>query len=57
MQSTTHAQNRFHGKTVLITGGYGEFGLNCGLRMAKEGANVAILGRNQEKLAEACEEV
>ena len=41
---TTHAKDRFHGRTVMITGGYGDFGFNCGIRMAKEGANIALIG-------------
>lgn len=45
MQSTTNAKDRFHGKTVLVTGGAGDFGKNCGIRMASEGANVALVGR------------
>ena len=42
-EMSTHAKDRFHGKTVVITGGAGDFGMNCGIRMASEGANVAIL--------------
>jgi NAD(P)-dependent dehydrogenase (short-subunit alcohol dehydrogenase family) len=57
MQATTHAKDRFHGRTVLITGGAGDFGKHCGIRMAKEGANVALLDINVEKLAEAQAEV
>ena len=56
MQST-HAKDRFHGRTVVITGGAGDFGKNCGLRMASEGANVALLDIVEDKLNQAAEEV
>jgi meso-butanediol dehydrogenase/(S,S)-butanediol dehydrogenase/diacetyl reductase len=57
MQATSNAKDRFHGKTVFITGGGGDFGKNCGIRMAREGANVALVSLNEEKLAEAKAEV
>ena len=54
---STHAKDRFHGKTVVITGGAGDFGMNCGLRMASEGANVALFDIVEDKLKEAEEKV
>lgn len=51
------AKDRFHGKTVVITGGAGDFGMHCGLRMASEGANVALFDIAEEKLKEAAEKV
>ena len=45
-RDSTHARDRFIGKTIVITGGAGDFGKNCGLRMASEGANVALLDIN-----------
>ena len=42
----THAHDRFHGRTVVITGGGGDFGKHCGIRMAREGANVVLIGRS-----------
>ena len=56
MQST-YTKDRFHGKTVFITGGAGDFGKKCGLRMASEGANVALLDIIEDKLNKAKEEV
>ena len=53
----THAKDRFHGRTVAISGGAGDFGMNCGIRMAKEGANVALIGRTEESLNAAKLEV
>lgn len=37
------------GKVVVITGGYGVLGSNIAKHFVKEGAKVAILGRDQEK--------
>jgi NAD(P)-dependent dehydrogenase (short-subunit alcohol dehydrogenase family) len=56
-EMSTHARDRFHGKTIVITGGAGDFGMNCGLRMASEGANVAILDIVEDKLDEAAEKI
>ena len=38
----TNGQNRFVGKTVIVTGGAGNFGKSCAMRMASEGCNVAL---------------
>ncbi|CAD7938741.1 unnamed protein product [Amoebophrya sp. A25] len=38
----TNAANRFRGKTVIVTGGAGNFGKCCAKRMASEGCNVAL---------------
>merc|ERR1719379_411584 len=38
----TNAKNRFAGKTVIVTGGAGNFGKCCAKRMASEGCNVAL---------------
>lgn len=40
------------GKTALVTGGGGGIGREIALRLGQAGANVAICGRNREKLAE-----
>ena len=53
----THAHDRFHGRTVVITGGGGDFGKHCGIRMAREGANVVLIGRSQDSLNKAKKEV
>lgn len=54
---STNAKDRFHGRTVVITGGAGDFGKHCGIRMASEGANVVLIGRTKESLAKAKKEV
>ena len=38
----TNAKNRFKGKTIIVTGGAGNFGKCCAKRMASEGCNVAL---------------
>ncbi len=38
------------GKTAIVTGGSGEIGSACCLRLAQDGAKVAVCGRNKEKL-------
>ena len=43
----------FTGKTVLVTGGGSGMGLAIAKQFLDEGANVAIGGRNQQKLDEA----
>ncbi|CEM19262.1 unnamed protein product [Vitrella brassicaformis CCMP3155] len=40
--SSTHARSRFKGKSIIVTGGAGNFGKACALRMASEGAKVAL---------------
>lgn len=57
MLASTNAKDRFHGKTVIITGGAGDFGMNCGIRMASEGANVALFDLPGEKLDAAAQKV
>lgn len=48
---------RFAGKTALITGGNSGIGLATARLFAAEGARVAILGRNEQTLAEAAESI
>ncbi|CAD7923878.1 unnamed protein product [Amoebophrya sp. A120] len=38
----TNGKNRFTNKTVIVTGGAGNFGKSCALRMASEGCNIAL---------------
>jgi NAD(P)-dependent dehydrogenase (short-subunit alcohol dehydrogenase family) len=45
--------NRFEGKNVLVTGGNSGIGLAAALAFAKEGARVAITGRDQSTLDKA----
>lgn len=42
--------NRFKGKTVIITGASGGLGHGVAVRLAKEGANLVLVGRNMDKL-------
>lgn len=53
IQMSAVAKDRFHGKTIVITGGAGDFGMHCGLRMASEGSNVVLMDIAEEKLKEA----
>jgi Dehydrogenases with different specificities (related to short-chain alcohol dehydrogenases) len=48
---------RLHGKTALITGGSTGIGKAIALRFAREGAKVAITGREQAALEEATREI
>lgn len=45
--------SEFENKVVVITGGNSGIGLACAQRFIKEGAKVAILGRNEKTLASA----
>ncbi|MDO4156817.1 MAG: SDR family NAD(P)-dependent oxidoreductase [Oscillospiraceae bacterium] len=44
------AEKPLFGKTAIVTGGSGEIGSACCLRLAQDGAKVAVCGRNKEKL-------
>lgn len=46
---------RFKGKTVIITGAGSGIGRATAIRFATEGAEVVLVGRNQEKLMETAE--
>ena len=45
------------GTVALVTGGNGGLGLAYGRGLVKAGAKVAVWGRNEEKNAEAVEEL
>lgn len=45
------------GQTALITGGSSGINLGIARRFAEHGANIAIVARNPEKIARACEEI
>ena len=45
------------GKTILITGGGSGLGLAMAKGFCKSGADIAICGRNEEKLNKACLEI
>ena len=44
-KNETNAKNRFAGKTIIVTGGAGNFGKCCATRMASEGCNVTESAR------------
>ncbi|MBS4045997.1 SDR family oxidoreductase [Ferrovibrio sp.] len=50
---TVFANGLFSGKTIVVTGAGGGLGLAIATLFARLGANLAINGRNEEKLAEA----
>ena len=54
-RSTVFARDLFEAKTVVVTGAGGGLGLAIAALFAKLGANLAINGRNEEKLASAKE--
>jgi len=54
-RATVYAHDLFVGKTVVVTGAGGGLGLAIAALFAKLGANLAINGRNVEKLASAKE--
>lgn len=45
----------FKNKVVVITGGSAGIGATTAVRFAKEGANIAIVGRNETRLQEVCQ--
>jgi len=47
----------FAGKTVVITGGSRGLGLTIARLIAREGGRLALLARNEDELAQACEEL
>ncbi|MBW2454103.1 MAG: SDR family oxidoreductase [Deltaproteobacteria bacterium] len=49
--------NRFEGKVVVITGGNSGIGFAAAARLRDEGAQVVIIGRNAEKVAQAAKEL
>lgn len=55
--SVTETIKRFKGKTILITGGAGNIGLQTAHRFAKEGAAVALLDVDRDKLEIGLEEL
>ena len=49
--------SEFSGKTILITGGTRGIGRACAVTFAKEGARVAICGRNDDAAQKAAQEI
>lgn len=47
---------QLNGKTVIVTGGSDGIGKHICLKLAAEGCKLAILGRNQDRLAQVAEE-
>ncbi|NMG22081.1 SDR family NAD(P)-dependent oxidoreductase [Brasilonema bromeliae] len=54
---TAKAQDRFAGKTILITGGAGDIGKATAHRFAGDGADVVLLDLNEPKMADVAEEL
>lgn len=50
-------QNRFAGKVAVVTGGGSGIGKAAAIRLVKEGAQVVINGRTDEKLQQAAREI
>ena len=44
---------RFEGRTLMVTGGAGNIGLETARRLAREGARVALVDVAEEKLEQA----
>ncbi|MBE9041754.1 SDR family oxidoreductase [Oscillatoriales cyanobacterium LEGE 11467] len=53
----TLPSRRFEGKTALLTGGGSGIGRASALRLALEGASIALVGRTLDKLVSVCEEI
>jgi len=53
MNGAPSTGERLAGKTAIVTGGGGSIGAGVSVRLAREGANVVINGRDKAKLAEA----
>ncbi len=49
--------DKFKGKSAIVTGGGSGIGLACARSFVAEGANVLIMGRNEEKLQKASEQL
>ncbi len=54
---TTTQPRRFQGKVAVVTGGYSGIGLAAAKAYAKEGARVAILGRDKVTVEQARKEI
>lgn len=54
---TTAMNKRLSNKTALITGGGSWIGKETAKLFAREGAKVFIIGRNEEKLKQSCDEI
>ena len=57
VNETSTATYNFAGKTILITGGAGDIGKMTAHRFAANGAGVALLDLNEEKMAEVAQEL
>jgi NAD(P)-dependent dehydrogenase (short-subunit alcohol dehydrogenase family) len=51
------SNKEFAGKTAFVTGGTSGIGKSCAIAFAREGANVALVGRNQAALSQLSEEL
>lgn len=47
----------FTGRVALVTGGSGALGLACARRLREGGARVALLARDEQRLAAACQQL
>lgn len=47
----------FEGKVILITGASSGIGAACAVHLAKEGAQLALVGRNEVKFAKVVEQI